>query len=169
MEQNSGRIDPTPRPARSPPASFSRAPVVPAPGRTGKLGHLIRLSRPHAGLGASPLPSRSTANPRSRARTCWPKRSLPISGNRQGQSRPDASAPRRPNSRSAGTGAASIGRLPSPSPGYQTETHKHPPQFNIPSPVGATDWLPWAWPPPPPEPVEESQELPINPSMHALC
>ena len=45
MEQNSGRIDPTPRPARSPPASFSRAPVVPAPGRTGKLG-LIRLWRP---------------------------------------------------------------------------------------------------------------------------
>ena len=80
MEQNSGRIDPTPRPARSPPASFSRAPVVPAPGRTGKLGHLIRLSRPHAGLGASPLPSRSTANPRSRARTCWPKRSPPTSG-----------------------------------------------------------------------------------------
>ena len=45
MEQNSGRIDPTPRPARSPPASFSRAPVLPAPGRTGKLG-LIRLWRP---------------------------------------------------------------------------------------------------------------------------
>ena len=56
MEQNSGRIDPTPRPPRSPPASFSRVPVVPALGRTGKLGH-IRLSRPDAGLGASPLPS----------------------------------------------------------------------------------------------------------------
>ena len=79
MEQNSGRIDPTPRPARSPPASFSRAPVVPAPGRTGKLGHYTPVET-RAGLGASPLPSRSTANPRSRARTCWPKRSPPTSG-----------------------------------------------------------------------------------------
>ena len=169
MEQNSGRIDPTPRPPRSPPASFSRVPVVPALGRTGKLGH-IRLSRPDAGLGASPLPSLAVQ---------------PTLGAGHGPAGPNGPRPhpaptrarvgRTPPPRDARTaevpetGAASIGRLPSPSPGYQTETHKHPPQFNIPSPVGATDWLPWAWPPPPPEPVEESQELPINPSMHALC
>ena len=169
MEQNSGRIDPTPRPPRSPPASFSRVPVVPALGRTGKLGH-IRLSRPDAGLGASPLRSLAVQPTLGAGHgPAGPNGPRPLPAASPGPESAGRLRPETPEQPKCRNGSASIGRLPSPSPGYQTETHKHPPQFNIPSPVGATDWLPWAWPPPPHEPVEESQELPINPSMHALC
>ena len=127
MEQNSGRIDPTPRPPRSPPASFSRGAGGPRSRSHRQTWTYTPVEARRRTRGLPAAFAGSTANPRSRARTCWPKRSPPTSGanpgpESAGRLRPET--PEQPKCRNGGrihrASSIAIPRLPDRNP--QTPT-----------------------------------------------